>query len=135
LNISYNYGGWLRTPLCVVLALATAGQSVKRCVVGLSSCPVANDVRQTARCVVAMSHCCSIQIKGLAYKASDSATSRRTTTRRLVCCAKEKTTARQRAVWRFVLLSLATRRTGDNDIGCVVAIDNATRNVPHQPPY
>jgi hypothetical protein len=42
---------------------------------------------------------------------------------------------RQRAVWRFVVLSLATRRKGDNDIGCVVAIINATRSGPNQPTY
>jgi hypothetical protein len=33
---------------------------------------------------------------------------------------------RQRAVWR---VSLATSRKGDNDIGCVVAIDKATHKV------
>jgi hypothetical protein len=44
----------------------------KKNVVGLWSCrPVANDVRQMTRCrrrVVAMSHCRSVQINGLAYK-------------------------------------------------------------------
>jgi hypothetical protein len=34
--------------------------------------------------------------------------------------------AQQRAVWRA---SVATRRKGDYDIGCVVAIDNTTRKV------
>jgi hypothetical protein len=53
--------------------------------------------------------------------------------------------ARQRAVWRASLATerqddsattrrlvctLATRLKGDYDIGCVVAIDNATRKVP-----
>jgi hypothetical protein len=36
---------------------------------------------------------------------------------------------------RFAVLSLAKRLKGDNDIGCVVAIDNATRIVPNQPPH
>jgi hypothetical protein len=48
--------------------------------------------------------------------------------------ARDKTTVRQRAVWRFVVLSLAARRKGDVDIGCVVATDNATRSVLNQPP-
>jgi hypothetical protein len=39
-------------------------------------------------------------------------------------------TSRQRSVLRFVVLSLATRRKGENDIGFVLAIDNATSNVP-----
>jgi hypothetical protein len=108
------YGGWFGTLLCIVLALATTGQSAKRRVVGLSSCrPVANDIRQTSRCrsrVVAMSHCRSIQIERLAYKPNDRATSR-------------QLASRQRAVWRasletrrqrFVVLSIATRRKDDN---------------------
>jgi hypothetical protein len=43
--------------------------------------------------------------------------------------------ARQSTVWCFVVLSLATRRKGNHDIGFVVAIGKATRNVPNQPPY
>jgi hypothetical protein len=98
--------------------------------------PVANDVCQTARCRAA---CCrdvtlSVQIEGLAYKPSDRATTRCTITRRLACLARDSTTRRQSAIWRFVVLSLATRRKGGNDISCVVAINNATRNVPNQPP-
>jgi hypothetical protein len=41
-------------------------------------------------------------------------------------------TAPQRAVW---CSSLATRRKGDNDIGCVVIIDKATRKVYQINPY
>jgi hypothetical protein len=62
------------------------------------------------RGVVAMSHCRLVQIEGLAYKPSDIATTRRTTTRRLACFARDRTTVRQRAVWRFCVLSLATGR-------------------------
>jgi hypothetical protein len=75
--------------------------------------------RIVARRVVAMSYCRSAQIGGLAYVPSHKATS-------------QQRVARQHAVWR---ISLATRRNGDNDTGCVVAINNATRSVPNQPPY
>jgi hypothetical protein len=68
--------------------------------------------------VVAMSYFRLAQIEGLAI--------RRSTTRHLACIVSDKTTVRQRTVWRF---SLATRRQGDNDIGCVVAINNATRKM------
>jgi hypothetical protein len=113
------YGGCFEMLLYVVLALATTGQSAKRRVVGLSSCrPVANHVRQTARScgVLSRSHIVArLKSKDLAYKRQD-----------------DKMTARQRTVWRLVVLSLAITRCND-DIGCVVGID-ATRNVPNQPP-
>jgi hypothetical protein len=126
------YGGWFGTLLCVLLAQATTRQSVKRRVVRLSSCcPVANDARQTARCRAA--YCRDVTLSlglnrriGLqAKRQGDIATARRTTTRRLALA-----TGRQCA-WCFVVLSLATRRKGDNDIGAVVANDNATRSVPN----
>jgi hypothetical protein len=123
------------TLLCVLLALATTGQSAKHAfsdfhLVVLSLTMYAKR-RVVVRRVVAMSHCRSVQIEGLAYQPNDRATLRRMTTRRLACFARDRTTRRQRAVWRFVMLSLATRRKDDNDIGFVVAIG---RNVPNQPP-
>jgi hypothetical protein len=74
--------------------------------------------RVVVRRVVAMSHCRSAQIESYLYiyKPSDIvATTRRTTTRRLSRFARYKT----------------TRRKGDNDISCVVAIDIATPKVYH----
>jgi hypothetical protein len=57
-QVSKSYGAWFGRLLCVALTLATTRQSAKQRVVGLSSCrPVANDVRQTARC---RSACCHI---------------------------------------------------------------------------
>ena len=96
--------------------------------------------RQTAHCqtfvlsscltaVLAMSHCCSVQIKGLAYKPSNRATTRRTTTHCLVCFTRDGTTRLERnnLLFRALLCChLLTRRKGGNDIGCVIAIDNAT---------
>jgi hypothetical protein len=108
--------GWVGTLLCVVLSLVKERQSTKLSVVGHSSCPIANDARQTARCRAA---CCRDVTLSLsfAYEPSDRATSR------------------QRAVWRARERRQCdnardkTRRKGDNDKGCVVAIDNATRKV------
>jgi hypothetical protein len=120
-----------------VLALATTQQSAKQRIVGLSSCRSVAKRRVVVRHVVAMSYCRSVQIEGLAYKPSDRATSRQGAAQQraiLECFARYRTTVRQRAVWRIVVFSLATRRKKDNNIGCVVAIDNATRTVPNQPP-
>jgi hypothetical protein len=41
-------------------------------------------------------------------------------------------TRRQRADWRVLL---TTARKGNNNIGCVVAINNVTRSVPNEPAY
>jgi hypothetical protein len=85
------------------------------------------------RRVVAMSHCRSIQIEGLAYEPSDRAYCDNAPHNNapfgvLRQRQDNKMTARQRCEWRFVVLSIATRRKSDSDIGCVVAIDNSTRN-------
>jgi hypothetical protein len=84
--------------------------------------PIANDARQTARCRAA---CCRDVTLSLGsnrrigylyiyvYKPIDRATSIQLATR-------------ERAIWR---VSLVTRRKGDNDIGCLVAMDNAKRKV------
>jgi hypothetical protein len=96
-----------------VLSLATVRQSAKRRIVVQSLCrPVAKKAHQTAHCwqqAVAMSHCCSAQIKELAKS--------------------RQRAARQRAVWRASLAtgrqddsalahfaSDKTSRKGDNDI-------------------
>jgi hypothetical protein len=50
--------------------------------------------RVVVRRVVAMSHCRSVQIEGLACESSDRATSRRTKTRLLACFARDRTTRR-----------------------------------------
>jgi hypothetical protein len=60
-------------------------------------------------CVVAMSYCRSAQLEGLA-----------------ICIFISQATGRQRAIWRALL---ATIRQCDNNISCVVPIDNATRKV------
>jgi hypothetical protein len=96
----------------------------------LSSCglfQIMHAIRHTVRCVAAMSHCYSVQIEGLA-----------------ICIYISQATgrqhaARQRTVWHASFATgrqvdsgrvpLATRHKGDNDVGCVVAIDNATRKV------
>jgi hypothetical protein len=105
--------------LWIVLSLATAQQSAK-----LSSCrPVANDARQTARCRAACY--CDVTFSlglnrrtGYLYMYKPSDRGNRATSRQRA--------ARPRAVWRA---SLATRRKGENNIGCFVAIENATRKV------
>jgi hypothetical protein len=93
-SLCHSYGGWFGALLCVSLALATTGQRDKRRVVALSSCrPVSSAARN-----VAMSHCHSVQIEGLAYKPKDRAISKQ--------CA-----ARQRAVWHA---AIETGRQCDN---------------------
>jgi hypothetical protein len=115
-----KYGGWFGMLLCFVLSQATERQNVKWRVVRLSSCRlVANDAHQTARsrdawCRDVTLSLGSIRRIGLwAKQQGDIATKHHTTTRRLACFAWDRT----------------TRQKGDNDIGCVVAIDNATRKV------
>jgi hypothetical protein len=105
--------------LCIVLA---TGQSAKWPVVWLSSChPVTNNVCQTARCCVACCHDVTLLLGsnwriGLAKWQSDIATTRHKITCCLACFARDMMTGRQCPVWRFVMLSLATRRKVDNDI-------------------
>jgi hypothetical protein len=91
--------------------------------------------RVVVRCIVAMSHCLSVQFEGLANKSSDRATSRQRAARQRAVWRSSLEKGQQNdkcAVWRFVLLSLATRRKVSNDIGWVVAIDNTTCNLPNQ---
>jgi hypothetical protein len=101
----------------VVLSLAKRD---KRRVVAMSSCrSVACEARQTACCraarcgdVASLMHMQIVDLSIWAERQFDIATTRRTTTRRLVCFISDRTIVRQRAVWRFVVLSLAiTRRT------------------------
>jgi hypothetical protein len=78
--------------------------------------------------VDAMSHCRSVQIEGLAYKPNNRATLRQgAAPYRAVWRASLETKqgdSAKRAVSPFVVLSLTTSRKGNNDIGCVVGIDN-----------
>jgi hypothetical protein len=64
--------------------------------------------RVVVRRVVAMSHCRSVQIEGLAYKPSDRATSRQHAARKRAVWRAALETRRERAVLRFVVLSYAT---------------------------
>jgi hypothetical protein len=68
----------------------------------------------------------SLTLSSLHVFGFSTATTRHTTTRRFSCFASDRTTVRQCAVWR---VSLLTKRKGEDDIGCGVAIDNATRKV------
>jgi hypothetical protein len=92
--------------------------------------------RVVVRRVVAMSHCRSVQIEELAYKPSDSATSwQRAAIWRAtleIGLQDDSPTTNHLALCRVVASNKTKRH---NDIDCVVAIGNATRNVPNQPPY
>jgi hypothetical protein len=90
--------------------------------------------RVVVRRVFTISHCRSVQIEGLAYKPSDRATSQQRAARQRAVWRASLETMRQRTVRRFVVWSLATRRKDNNDIGCVVAFENASCNIQDQPP-
>jgi hypothetical protein len=109
-------------------------QSTKQHVVGLTSCcPVTNVASQTALCHAVC--CCDVTLslgsnRRIGYFFYEPV--RHTCSNNAaqdwmfgVLSKRQdgKTTVRQRPVWR---VSLATRRKGDNDIGCVVAINNPT---------
>jgi hypothetical protein len=122
--------------LCVILLLSPARQSAKRRV-GIVVLLLSQHAKRcvVVQCVFAMSHCRSAYMEGLAF-----------------CIYIRQATGRhcdnqQRTVWRASLatgrqdVSVTTRRCacftsdkttirkGNNDIGYVVAIDNATRKM------
>jgi hypothetical protein len=113
-----NYSGWFWSLLWIVFSIAKARQSAKRSTMHAKRLVV-------LRRVVAMSHCRSTHVD-MSKRQDDIETTRPITTRRLSCFDRDKTTVQQRVVWR---VPLTTRRKGEKDIGCVVAVDNATHKV------
>jgi hypothetical protein len=113
-----------------MLSLATAQQSTKRHVVALSSCsPVGNEARKTALCRAACCRDFKVAL-GLAICVYISqATGRHCDNVPFACFAYDRRQDDSATTRRNARFASDKTKKGDNDIGCVVAIDNATRKV------